>query len=163
MSEGLKGRRTLVQYFEWNVSYDSLQLSVLTFCGGCIREVVQFVVVVKVPFDFSGPLQYSVCISLLCENEFVFCVVCVWVYSLYTNSRNVASDCSVKGEAAGSFVGCGFTMSLHVADMVGGVRMLVVDGGMDGSWAGYVRWDGFGAVCEGMGTALMVSEVEVLG
>ena len=59
-------------------------------------------------FDFGGPFQNSVCISLLSEDDFVCCVVCVWVYSLYTDLRNLASDCSVKGEAVERFAGCGF-------------------------------------------------------
>ena len=55
----------------------------------------------------------------------------------------------------------GLPMSLRVADMVGGVRVLVVVEGLGGSWAGYVRGAGLGPVIEAMGAALMVLEVEV--
>ena len=55
----------------------------------------------------------------------------------------------------------GLTMSMRVADMVGGARVLVVVEGVGGSWAGC--WDGLGAISERMGTAQMVLEVEVLG
>ena len=57
----------------------------------------------------------------------------------------------------------GFTMSLRVADMVGGVCVLVVVEGLGGGWACCVRGAGLGAIIEGMGAALMVLEVEVLG
>ena len=57
----------------------------------------------------------------------------------------------------------GFMMILRVADIVGGVRVLVTVGGLGGSWAGCVRGAGLGGISEGMGAALMVLEVEVLG
>ena len=59
----------------------------------------------------------------------------------------------------------GFTMSLRVADMVGGVCVLVAVGvgGLGGSWDSCVRGAGLGAIIEGMGAARMVLEVEVLG
>ena len=54
-------------------------------------------------------------------------------------------------------------MSLRVAEMVGGVRVFVAVEWVDGSWAGCVRGAGLGGMSEGMGAALMVLEVEVLG
>ena len=42
-------------------------------------------------------------------------------------------------------------MSLRVADMVGGVRVLVAVEWLVGSWAGCVRGAGLGGISEGMG------------
>ena len=55
----------------------------------------------------------------------------------------------------------GFTISLRVVDMVGVVRVVVVCGRLDGSWAVCVRWDGLGAVSEGSGG--YTDRVEVFG
>ena len=54
-------------------------------------------------------------------------------------------------------------MSLLVADMIGGVHVLVVLVRLGGRWAGCLRWDGLGAVGEGIGAALIWFNVEVLG
>ena len=54
-------------------------------------------------------------------------------------------------------------MSLRVADMVGGVGVLVAVDWLGGSWAGCVRGAGLGGISEGMGAALMVLEAEGLG
>ena len=55
----------------------------------------------------------------------------------------------------------GFTISLRVANLVGGVRVLVVGEVIGGSWADCMCWDGLGAVSTRMGAALIVLEVEV--
>ena len=48
-----------------------------------------------------------------------------------------------------------------MADMVGGVRVLVAVEWFGGSWAGCVGGAGLGGISEGIGAALMVLEVEV--